>query len=66
MSGTVWRKAVSALFVVFCGASVLLALAPLDQFTLADFDRTVAVNVRSVFVATQAAAKHMKIGRAHV
>ena len=29
---------------------------------LEDFDRTVAVNVRAVFVATQAAIKHMKEG----
>lgn len=35
---------------------------PLDEFQLADFDRTFAVNVRSVFVAAQAAAKHMKSG----
>ena len=27
--------------------------APLDEFTLEDFDRTLAVNVRAVFVATQ-------------
>src|SRR6266516_2429488 len=31
------------------------ALAPLADFTLADFDRTLAINVRAVFVATQAA-----------
>ena len=36
--------------------------APLAEFTLADFDRTVAINVRAVFVATQAALKHMKPG----
>jgi 3-oxoacyl-[acyl-carrier protein] reductase len=35
---------------------------PIDDFTLADFDRTFAVNVRAVFVATQAAVKHMKEG----
>ena len=37
-------------------------IASLDDFKLADFDRTFAVNVRAVFVATQAAAKHMKTG----
>jgi len=37
-------------------------LAPLDEFKLADFDRTFAINVRAVFVATQAAVKHMKEG----
>ena len=37
-------------------------MAPLGDFKLADFDRTFAINVRAVFVATQAAAKHMKDG----
>lgn len=37
-------------------------IAPLDDYRLEDFDRTLAVNVRAVFVATQAAAKHMKDG----
>ncbi len=40
----------------------MLAIRSIDDFTLADFDRTFAVNVRAVFVATQAAVKHMKEG----
>lgn len=40
----------------------VLVVAPIDDLTLADFDRTLAVNVRAVFVATQAAVKHMKEG----
>ncbi len=40
----------------------IAVFAPLAEFTLADFDRTVAINVRAVFVATQAALKHMKAG----
>ncbi|MEH2128134.1 SDR family oxidoreductase [Nostoc sp.] len=40
----------------------VLAIGPIDNFTLADFDRTFAINVRAVFVATQAAVKHMKEG----
>lgn len=36
--------------------------APVDMFSLADFDRTFAVNVRAVFVATQYAVRHMKDG----
>jgi 3-oxoacyl-[acyl-carrier protein] reductase len=40
----------------------VLALAPVSDFQLADFDRTLAVNVRAVFVATQAAVKHMRDG----
>jgi 3-oxoacyl-[acyl-carrier protein] reductase len=41
------------------GAAVM---APLDKFSLEDFDRTVAVNVRAVFAATQEAARHMGEG----
>jgi 3-oxoacyl-[acyl-carrier protein] reductase len=37
-------------------------MAPVDSFALKDFDRTFAVNVRAVFVATQAAVKHMGEG----
>lgn len=37
-------------------------MGPIDTFSLLDFDRTFAVNVRSAFVATQAAVKHMKAG----
>jgi 3-oxoacyl-[acyl-carrier protein] reductase len=37
-------------------------MAPVDDYRLEDFDRTLAVNLRAVFVATQAAVKHMKTG----
>jgi len=37
-------------------------MAPLEQLSLADFDRTLAVNVRAVFVASQAAVRHMAAG----
>lgn len=47
---------------ILVNSAGVLAMAPLDQFTLEDFDRTVAVNIRSVFVATQAAARHMHEG----
>src|SRR5258708_2252738 len=40
----------------------LALMAPLDDFRLEDFDRTLAVNVRAVFVAAQTAAKHMQSG----
>jgi 3-oxoacyl-[acyl-carrier protein] reductase len=40
----------------------VLAVAPLEDFKLEDFDQTLAINVRSVFIATQAAAKHMTEG----
>jgi 3-oxoacyl-[acyl-carrier protein] reductase len=37
-------------------------MAPIDEYRLDDFDRTLAVNVRAVFVGTQAAVKHMQTG----
>jgi len=37
-------------------------IAPIDGYRLEDFDRTLAVNLRAVFLATQAAVKHMKAG----
>lgn len=37
-------------------------IAPIDDYRLEDFDRTLAVNLRAVFVATRAAVKHMKTG----
>lgn len=40
----------------------VLAIAPIAEFKLEDLDRTLAVNVRGVFVATQAAARHMGAG----
>ena len=35
---------------------------PIDELTLDDFEQSIAVNVRAVFVASQAAAKHMGEG----
>jgi 3-oxoacyl-[acyl-carrier protein] reductase len=40
----------------------IATIAPIAEFTLADFDRTIAINVRAVFVATQAVLKRMKAG----
>lgn len=40
----------------------VLAFAPIDEFKLDDFDRTISVNVRGTFIATQAAVKYMKEG----
>ena len=37
-------------------------VAPIEQFRLEDFDRTVAINIRAVFVAIQASLKHMPNG----
>ena len=44
------------------GAHVALTYSSSPNFKLEDFDRTLAVNVRAVFVASQAAVKHMKEG----
>lgn len=40
----------------------IFVVKPLDALTLDDFERTVAINVRAVFVASQAAAAHMGEG----
>jgi 3-oxoacyl-[acyl-carrier protein] reductase len=40
----------------------LVKVAPVDQFSLEDFDRLVAVNVRGVFVGAQEASRHMTTG----
>ncbi len=40
----------------------IFVVKTLDALTLDDFDRTVAINVRAVFVASQAAAAHMGEG----
>lgn len=40
----------------------VLAKGPLEDFSLEDFDRTLDINVRSVFIASQAAARHMGDG----
>lgn len=37
----------------------VLAMGQLEELSLADLDRTLAVNVRSVFVASQEAVRHM-------
>ncbi|QKQ77734.1 3-oxoacyl-ACP reductase family protein [Nostoc sp. TCL240-02] len=37
-------------------------LAPIDQFSMDDFDRLIAVNIKGVFVATQEAIRHMGEG----
>ena len=62
------RNAVTATVKAFGRLDILvnnagvLAIAPLEDFKLEDFDQTLAINVRSVFIATQAAARHMSEG----
>jgi 3-oxoacyl-[acyl-carrier protein] reductase len=59
VAGTV--KAFGRLDILVNNAGVV-ALAPIDEFKLEDFDRIIAVNVKGVFLATQAAARHMGEG----
>jgi 3-oxoacyl-[acyl-carrier protein] reductase len=40
----------------------IAAMAPVDDYRLEDLGRMLAVNLRAVFVATQAAVKHMATG----
>ncbi len=40
----------------------IATFGPLDQFSLEDFDRLVAINIRGVFVAAQEAARNMTDG----
>lgn len=47
---------------ILVNSAGVLLMGPIDQYTIEDFDRTVAVNVRSVFAASKAAAAHMREG----
>ena len=47
---------------ILVNSAGIAVMAPLDDYRLEDLDHTLAVNVRAAFVATQAAAKHMKTG----
>jgi 3-oxoacyl-[acyl-carrier protein] reductase len=40
----------------------VFAVAPIDRFSMEEFDRLVAINVKGVFVATQEAIRHMGEG----
>jgi 3-oxoacyl-[acyl-carrier protein] reductase len=62
------RRAVTTTVETFGGIDVLvnnagiLMLATVDQFSVEDFDRMVAVNVRAIFVAVQEAANYLRPG----
>lgn len=65
---TAIRQAVNSTVQTFGRLDILvnnagvLAIAPLEDFKLEDFDQTLAINVRSVFIASQEAARHMGAG----
>jgi len=62
------RLAVAKTIGTFEGIDILvnnagvIALAPIEQFSLDDFEKLIAVNVRGLFVATQEAARHLREG----
>ena len=47
---------------IFVSNAGILTMATIDAFSLEDFDRMVAINVRAAFVGIQAAAQEMKDG----
>ena len=62
------QNAVAETVKTFGGLDILVnnagiaVIKPIDDLTVEDFDRIVAVNVRGAFVATQAAVRHMRDG----
>ena len=62
------RGAVTKTVEKFGGIDILVnnagvaLLSPIEKFTMEDFDKSIAINVRSLFVATQEASKQMRDG----
>jgi len=62
------RLAVAKTIGTFGGIDILVnnagtgIFAPIEQFSLEDFEKLIAVNVRALFVATQEAARHLREG----
>jgi 3-oxoacyl-[acyl-carrier protein] reductase len=62
------RAAVTKTISKFGGIDILVnnagvaLMSPIEKFSMEDFDKSIAVNVRSVFVATQEASKHLRDG----
>lgn len=47
---------------ILVNSAGVAVMAPIDDYRLEDLDHSLAVNVRAVFIATQAAVKHMQAG----
>ena len=62
------RAAVAQTVKAFGGIDILVnsagvaALAPIEQMPMENFEKSIAVNVRGMFVASQEASRHMKSG----
>jgi 3-oxoacyl-[acyl-carrier protein] reductase len=62
------RAAVTKTVSTFGGIDILVnnagvaLLAPIEKFTMEDFDKSIAINVRSLFIATQEASQHLRDG----
>src|SRR5258707_1216357 len=62
------RLAVAKTIGAFGGIDILVnnagtgIFAPIEQFSLEDFEKLIAINVRGLFVATQEAARHLREG----
>ena len=54
-------QSLGALDILVNNAAVA-AMAPIDEFKMEDYERSIAVNVTGVFVAVKEAVKHMKSG----
>ncbi len=60
------RAAVTKTVSKFGGLDILVnnagvaLLSPIEKFTMEDFDKSIAINVRSLFIATQEASKHLR------
>ena len=60
------RAAVIKTVSTFGGIDILVnnagvaLMSPIEKFSIEDFDKSIAVNVRSVFIATQEASKHLR------
>src|SRR5213075_2348077 len=62
------RLAIAKTIGTFGGIDILVnnagigIMAPIEQFSLEDFEKLIAINVRGLFVATQEAARHLREG----
>lgn len=60
------RAAVTKTVSKFGGIDILVnnagvaLMSPIEKFSIEDFDKSIAINVRSLFIATQEASKHLR------